>query len=326
MGGLCQETIRWPRERYGGGSGQTTRIQRLVHPARVNPSNGHGFGRVVPVESIDITKLLWNKGLELFPCSRREKQPFSPDLAATRPTQCTLQGRSTMSRVLLWFFFAFRRRSGSAGREGPRRLRVRCWMAGPSRSIPRRSRSSWCALRRRWPRWSPRSSPGFDFTPGDLLRRPVAEWLLPSGRSGSADSQGQRRPVDGLFHRVRAAAGHCSAHGGIRAGGGGSLADPAAGHSAAHRAHVGGRPAARWCSRFELTNTSAGPVQIGALGIPMVFNNVLTNRSLDQAHAVCSFYDPYIGEDAGYLQVTRLNGKGPALRGHARWQDAFRSL
>jgi hypothetical protein len=65
--------------------------------------------------------------------------------------------------------------------------------------------------------------------------------------------------------------------------------------------------------RFELTNKSSGPVQIGALGIPMVFNNVLTNRSLDQAHAVCSFYDPYIGGDAGYLQVTRLNGKGPAL-------------
>ncbi|HMJ23892.1 MAG TPA: DUF5695 domain-containing protein, partial [Terriglobales bacterium] len=33
----------------------------------------------------------------------------------------------------------------------------------------------------------------------------------------------------------------------------------------------------------------------------------------DQAHAVCSFYDPYIGEDAGYLQVTRLTGHGPAL-------------
>jgi hypothetical protein len=65
--------------------------------------------------------------------------------------------------------------------------------------------------------------------------------------------------------------------------------------------------------RFELTNKTAGPVQVGALGIPMVFNNVLTNRSLDQAHAVCSFHDPYIGQDAGYLQVTRLNGHGPVL-------------
>jgi hypothetical protein len=65
--------------------------------------------------------------------------------------------------------------------------------------------------------------------------------------------------------------------------------------------------------RFELKNKTAEPVQVGALGIPMVFNNVLNNRSLDQAHALCSFYDPYIGEDAGYLQVTRLNGHGPAL-------------
>jgi hypothetical protein len=65
--------------------------------------------------------------------------------------------------------------------------------------------------------------------------------------------------------------------------------------------------------RFTFTNGSAKTVQVGALGIPMIFNNVLNDRSLEQAHAICSFYDPYIGEDAGYLQVTRLNGHGPAL-------------
>jgi len=65
--------------------------------------------------------------------------------------------------------------------------------------------------------------------------------------------------------------------------------------------------------RFDLTDRTKEPVQVGALGIPMIFNNVLTNRSLDQAHAMCSFYDPYVGEDAGYLQVTRLNGRGPVL-------------
>jgi hypothetical protein len=64
---------------------------------------------------------------------------------------------------------------------------------------------------------------------------------------------------------------------------------------------------------FTLTNASTKTVQVGALGIPMIFNNVLNDRSLEQAHAVCSFYDPYIGEDAGYLQVTRLSGHGPAL-------------
>jgi len=65
--------------------------------------------------------------------------------------------------------------------------------------------------------------------------------------------------------------------------------------------------------RFTMTNKTSEPVEIGAFGIPLVFNNVLNDRKLDDAHAVCSFYDPYIGEDAGYLQVTRLSGHGPAL-------------
>src|SRR5204863_1585453 len=65
--------------------------------------------------------------------------------------------------------------------------------------------------------------------------------------------------------------------------------------------------------RFALKNKMSDAVEVGALGIPMVFNNVLNDRSLEEAHAKCSFYDPYIGEDAGYLQVTRLNGHSPAL-------------
>ncbi|MDR8390624.1 DUF5695 domain-containing protein [Aliifodinibius sp. S!AR15-10] len=65
--------------------------------------------------------------------------------------------------------------------------------------------------------------------------------------------------------------------------------------------------------RFELTNNTDQTIEIGALGMPMVFNNILSGKDLDTAHAVCSFYDPYIGRDAGYLQVTRLNGHGPAL-------------
>ena len=35
--------------------------------------------------------------------------------------------------------------------------------------------------------------------------------------------------------------------------------------------------------RFSLTNKSDAPVEIGALGIPMVFNNVLNDRSLEEA-------------------------------------------
>ncbi len=64
---------------------------------------------------------------------------------------------------------------------------------------------------------------------------------------------------------------------------------------------------------FTITNTSSAPVTIGSIGIPLIFNNILTGRTLAQASVKCSFDDPYIGEDAGYVQVTRLNGHGPAL-------------
>ncbi|HEX5885288.1 MAG TPA: DUF5695 domain-containing protein, partial [Pyrinomonadaceae bacterium] len=65
--------------------------------------------------------------------------------------------------------------------------------------------------------------------------------------------------------------------------------------------------------RFELKNTTSQPIELGAVGIPMIFNNIITGRSLKEAHETCSFSDPYIGHDAGYLQVTRLSGHGPAL-------------
>ncbi|MGV3616788.1 MAG: DUF5695 domain-containing protein [Fimbriimonas sp.] len=64
---------------------------------------------------------------------------------------------------------------------------------------------------------------------------------------------------------------------------------------------------------FEVKNTGTRSVQLGSLGIPMPFNNHITDRSLPEAHEVCSFADPYIGEEAGYLQVTRLSGQGPTL-------------
>ena len=65
--------------------------------------------------------------------------------------------------------------------------------------------------------------------------------------------------------------------------------------------------------KFQITNKTNVPVEIGALGIPMIFNNFITGRSLEQAHEVCSFSDPAICMDAGYIQVTRLNGHGPVL-------------
>ena len=65
--------------------------------------------------------------------------------------------------------------------------------------------------------------------------------------------------------------------------------------------------------RFALKNKSDQPVEIGALGIPLIFNNNFDGKELDQAHAETVFFDPYIGMDAGYLQVVRLNGHAPVL-------------
>ena len=65
--------------------------------------------------------------------------------------------------------------------------------------------------------------------------------------------------------------------------------------------------------RFTLSNPGRDAIEVGGLGLPMVFDNILTGRSLEQAHEQASFQEPYVGADAGYLQVTRLNGKGPVL-------------
>ncbi|WP_340114892.1 DUF5695 domain-containing protein [Maribellus mangrovi] len=65
--------------------------------------------------------------------------------------------------------------------------------------------------------------------------------------------------------------------------------------------------------RFDIKNISNSNVEIGALGIPVIFNNNHSRKSLDEAHAENVFYDPYIGQDAGYLQVIRLKGTGQVL-------------
>ncbi|HTJ29243.1 MAG TPA: DUF5695 domain-containing protein, partial [Acidobacteriaceae bacterium] len=53
--------------------------------------------------------------------------------------------------------------------------------------------------------------------------------------------------------------------------------------------------------RYTLTNRSKSVVHLGGVGFPMVFNNIMNGRTLEQSYATCSFYDPYIGEDAGYV-------------------------
>ena len=69
--------------------------------------------------------------------------------------------------------------------------------------------------------------------------------------------------------------------------------------------------------RFTVTNSGSVPLEIGGVGISMVFNNIMNGRTLDQSYSTCSFYDPYIGEDAGYVQVVRLNGRGSCPAGCA---------
>src|SRR5690606_36528797 len=67
------------------------------------------------------------------------------------------------------------------------------------------------------------------------------------------------------------------------------------------------------CLRFVVRNNTKQVFEIGALGIPMIFNNNMDGKSLDSAHADNVFFDPYFGKDAGYLQVNRLHGLGPSL-------------
>lgn len=160
-------------------------------------------------------------------------------------------------------------------------------------------------------RLSPAGEPGFDFVPGNRAAERAADGYVHIGdihirlKAAGGDWQDfssahARKPIVRLVPR------------------GGTLA--AADITASMGAGLPLRVERHWVNeggvlalRFTLVNTSAAPVEIGGLGLPMVFDNIILDRDLDTAHAQASFVDPYIGHDAGYLQVTRLNGSGPAL-------------
>jgi hypothetical protein len=158
----------------------------------------------------------------------------------------------------------------------------------------------------------PKGPEGFDFTPGDLLTTRSHNGFYHLGdldlrlRSGGSaawkgySTAARRAPVTAL-----------PADGPVLASA--DLAPTLAPGIPLRVIRTWRADGGRLRLRFDLQNTTAQPVEIGGLGIPMVFNNMLTGRSLDQAHAACVFYDPYVGVDAGYLQVTRLSGLGPAL-------------
>jgi uncharacterized protein DUF5695 len=158
----------------------------------------------------------------------------------------------------------------------------------------------------------PKSSPGFDFTPGDLLVERsqngyfhLGDITLRLRKGGTGDWQNystatKREPVEPLPTPSGALASA-------------DLAPTLPADIPVQIMRTWALENGHLALRFIVKNKSSQAVQIGALGFPMIFNNVLNNRSLEEAHAKCSFYDPYIGEDAGYLQVTRLSGHGPAL-------------
>lgn len=159
---------------------------------------------------------------------------------------------------------------------------------------------------------SPRSAAGFDFVPSGRLAERQGDGFYHIGdidlrlRFAGEDAwrdfstAHQRRPVAPL------------------AAGGAVLA--AADLTPALPGDMPLRIERRWVAdkgqlvlRFRISNPTGRAVEIGGLGLAMVFDNILSGRSLEEAHEQASFADPYIGRDAGYIQVTRLNGKGPTL-------------
>ncbi|APA14501.1 hypothetical protein SS1G_06426 [Sclerotinia sclerotiorum 1980 UF-70] len=64
---------------------------------------------------------------------------------------------------------------------------------------------------------------------------------------------------------------------------------------------------------FTITNQGTSSIEIGALGFPIEFNSIFTDRTAVDTQKMCSLVDPNIGLDGGYLRVTPLSGTGPAL-------------
>lgn len=158
----------------------------------------------------------------------------------------------------------------------------------------------------------PKGAGDFDFTPGDLLIDRSQDGYFHLGditlRLRKGSSEGWRNDSTAA---VRTPVTVLPASKGVLAAA--DLTPTLPADFPLQLTRVWALESGRLVLRFELKNKSSETIQIGALGLPLIFNNVLNDRSLEEAHAKCSFYDPYIGEDAGYLQVTRLSGHGPAL-------------
>lgn len=158
----------------------------------------------------------------------------------------------------------------------------------------------------------PKQTINFDFTPADRLsvRTPAGYFHLGDVTMRlRVGATGEWQPINTSASRVPVTA--LAAKDGLLAAADLAPVLPASAPISITRSWL--TEGGRLVMRLELKNKSVEPIQIGALGLPMIFNHILTDRTLSEAHTTCSFADPYIGQDAGYVQVTRLSGQGPAL-------------
>jgi hypothetical protein len=158
---------------------------------------------------------------------------------------------------------------------------------------------------------SPKTNPDFDFTPGDriTIRDKDSTYQLGDLNLRIKDADGSWKSYSSAWHRESVKA--LAAQGKILAAADLSATFPEDLPLEISRYYE--QEGENLVMRFKVENKSSAPVEIGALGVPMVFNNILEGKSLDETHVQNVFFDPYIGEDAGYLEVKRLSGHGPVL-------------
>ena len=158
---------------------------------------------------------------------------------------------------------------------------------------------------------SPNSDPYFDFTPGDRLEIRDKDSLYHLG-----DINFRIKGVNGIWKEYSTATSRAKVEP-LETGGNvlaaADLANTLPGDIPVSVKRFYELDNDQLVMRFEITNKQNRPLEIGALGVPMVFNNILEGKSLVETHAQNVFFDPYIGKDAGYLEVKRLSGRGPAL-------------
>ena len=64
---------------------------------------------------------------------------------------------------------------------------------------------------------------------------------------------------------------------------------------------------------FIVRNHSTLPVTIGSIGAAMIFNSDYDNLQRTNMYRQCTYVNPYIGGNAGYLRISRFNGRPPML-------------